>query len=425
MRQGGITTGDDGGAVVAGLLSGQALPALTNTGSSTMTVIAAGALKLDGSKLPALQLAAGASLTSSAVVTWLNGAISSAGLALNATADNEIRIPVNEISTATSSLSLNGVSIHSTTAITSTTELVNNINARSSTTKVEARLDFDGALILSNAQGYEGQTIALGSGSTVFPKLSGNIQAGINITATRGSGDTERSIALTLSATGSETDLAKLGFATTLQAPKALSEDLVVFTTGSLGNTAALSASYTKAAIDPLQLRTSTLEVTFTSDSVYQIRDTQDATVLAERTYVPGQPIAYQNLQVSLTGTPKSGDVFTIDDNSDGFGSNDNLLRLISIESAKVLGNDETLHDAYLGLLNQAGSTARQAQVTQEALQVVYEQANEARDQVAGVNLDEEAANLIRFQQSYQASARMLQTANQLFDAIWCLNGGP
>jgi flagellar hook-associated protein FlgK len=400
-------------------LNGKALPALTNTGATKMTVIAAGALKLDGSALPALELAAGASLTSSAVVNWLNGAISSAGLSLNATADNEIRIPVNEISTASSSLTLNGVSIHSATAIQSTTELVNNINAQSSTTRVEARLDFDGALILSNAQGYEGQTISLGTGSTVFSNLSGDIQAGINITATRSSGDTsERSIALTLSETGSATDLAKLGFATTFQAPKALSEDLVVFTTGSLGNTAALSASYTKAATDPLQLRTSTLEVTFTSDSVYQIRDTQDATVLAQRTYVPGQPIAYQNLQVALTGTPKSGDVFTIDNNRDGFGSNDNLLRLIEVESAKVLGNDETLHDAYLGLLNQAGSTARQAQVTQEALQVVYEQANEARDQVAGVNLDEEAANLIRFQQTYQASARLLQTANQLFDAI-------
>ena len=416
-----ITTGDDGSAVVTAeaLLSGKALPALTNTGATTMTVIAAGALELDGSALPALDLAAGASLTSSAVVNWLNSAISSSGLSLNATADNEIRIPVDEISTASSSLTLNGVSIHSATAIQNTTELVNNINARSSTTRVEARLDFDGALILSNAQGYEGQTISLGTGSTVFSNLSGDIQAGINITATRSSGDTsERSIALTLSETGSATDLAKLGFATTLQAPKALSEDLVVFTTGSLGNTAALSASYTRAATDPLQLRSSTLEVTFTSDSVYQIRDTQDSTVLAQRTYVPGQPIAYQNLQVALTGTPKSGDIFTIDNNKDGFGSNDNLLRLIEVESAKVLGNDDTLHDAYLGLLNQAGSTARQAQVTQEALQVVYEQANEARDQVAGVNLDEEAANLIRFQQSYQASARLLQTANQLFDAI-------
>ena len=414
-----ITTGDDGSAVVTAeaLLNGKALPALTKTGETT-TVIAAGALKLNGSALPALEWKNNASY-SDTVVNWLNGAISSAGLSLNVTADNEIRIPVNEISTASSSLTLMGESIHSATAIQSTTELVNNINAKSATTKVEARLDFDGALILSNAQGYEAQTIELGTGSTVFSNLSGDIQAGINITATRSSGDTsERSIALTLSETGSATDLAKLGFATTLQAPKALSEDLVVFTTGSLGNTAALSASYTKTATDPLQLRTSTLEVTFTSDSVYQIRDTQDATVLAQRTYVPGQPIAYQNLQVALTGTPKSGDVFTIDNNKDGFGSNDNLLRLIEVESAKVLGNDETLHDAYLGLLNQAGSTARQAQVTQEALQVVYEQANEARDQVAGVNLDEEAANLIRFQQSYQASARLLQTANQLFDAI-------
>ena len=220
-----ITTGDDGGAVVTAeaILNGKALPAITNTGATNMTVIAAGALKLDGSALPALDLAAGASLTSSDVVNWLNGAISSAGLALSATADNEIRIPVNEISTASSSLTLNGVSIHSSTAIQSTTELVNNINAQSSTTKVEARLDFDGALILSNAQGFEGQTISLGAGSTVFSNLSGDIQAGITISATRSSGDTsERSIALTLSETGSATDLAKLGFATTLQAPKAL-----------------------------------------------------------------------------------------------------------------------------------------------------------------------------------------------------------
>ena len=156
------------------------------------------------------------------------------------------------------------MSIHSSTAIQSTTELVNNINAQSSTTKVEARLDFDGALILSNAQGFEGQTISLGAGSTVFSNLSGDIQAGITISATRSSGDTsERSIALTLSETGSATDLAKLGFATTLQAPKAL-EKIYRFHNGSLGNTADLSARY-QGSTDPLQLRSSTLEVTFIS----------------------------------------------------------------------------------------------------------------------------------------------------------------
>ena len=416
-----IGTLEDGSLEVTAeaLLRGGALPSLTNSGTSTMTVIADGALKLDGIALPALELVPGASLTSSAVASWLNTTIASDGLALSASAQNEIRIPVNDISTTTGALTINNVSVHSATAIESTTALVNNINAQSSNTNVEARLDFDGALILTNTAGFEDQTISLGSSSAVFTGISGDIQAGIAITATRSAGDTsDRTVALTLSETGSASDLAKLGFATTLEVPNTLSEDLIVFTTGSLGNTAALSASYEKGETDPLQLRSSPLQINFTSDATYQITDTQTSTIVAERSYVAGQPIQYQNLQVTLDGIPRSGDTFSIDNNSDGFGSNENLLRLIDIEGAKVLGNNDTLHESYLGLLNQAGSTARQAQVTQEAMQVVYEQANEARDKVAGVNLDEEAANLIRFQQSYQASARLIQTANQLFDAI-------
>jgi flagellar hook-associated protein 1 FlgK len=412
---------DDGSSVVTAeaLLRGGALPSLTNSGSSKMTVVAAGALKLDGAALPKLEIAAGASLTTSAVASWLNAAISSSGLSLSAAAQNEIRIPVNEISTTTGSLAINGVSIHNATAIESTAALVNSINAKTSNTNVEAWLDFDGALILSNTAGNEHKTISLGSSSAVFTNLSGDIQAGIAITATRRAGDTsDRTVALTLSETGSASDLAKLGFATNLEVPGTLSEDLIVFTTGSLSNTAALSASYEKGKSDPLKLRSSPLQINFTSDSTYQITDTQTSTVLAERSYVAGQAIQYQNLQVTLDGAPRSGDTFSIDNNSDGFGSNENLLRLIDIEAAKVLGNNNTLHESYLGLLNQAGGTARQAQVTQEAMQVVYEQANEARDKVAGVNLDEEAANLIRFQQSYQASARLMQTANQLFDVI-------
>ena len=412
---------DDGSSVVTAeaLLRGGALPSLTNSGSSKMTVVAAGALKLDGAALPKLEIAAGASLTTSAVASWLNAAISSSGLSLSAAAQNEIRIPVNEISTTTGSLAINGVSIHNATAIESTAALVNSINAKTSNTNVEAWLDFDGALILSNTAGNEHKTISLGSSSAVFTNLSGDIQAGVAITATRRAGDTsDRTVALTLSETGSASDLAKLGFATNLEVPGTLSEDLIVFTTGSLSNTAALSASYEKGKSDPLKLRSSPLQINFTSDSTYQITDTQTSTVLAERSYVAGQAIQYQNLQVTLDGAPRSGDTFSIDNNSDGFGSNENLLRLIDIEAAKVLGNNNTLHESYLGLLNQAGGTARQAQVTQEAMQVVYEQANEARDKVAGVNLDEEAANLIRFQQSYQASARLMQTANQLFDVI-------
>jgi flagellar hook-associated protein 1 FlgK len=416
-----IDVADDGSSLITAeaILRGGALPSLTNSGATTMTVIAEGALELDGVALPALELGPGTSLTSSAVVNWLNTAIAAEGLALSASAENEIRIPTTQISSTSGALTIGGTVIHDATPIASTTELVNAINAQSAVTHVEAWLDFDGALVLANAQGHEGQTISLGSGSAVFTDISGDIQAGIAITATRTGGDTSaRTVALTLSETGSAGDLARLGLTTTLQVPDVLSEDLLIFTTGSVGSTAALSAAYQTGTPDALQLRSSPLEISFTSDSNYQIRDAQSGTILAQRSYVSGQPIVYQNLQVTLDSPPATGDLFTIDDNSDGVGSNENLLRLIDLEAAKLLGENDTLHESYLGLLNQAGTTARQAQVTQEALQVVFEQATETRDQIAGVNLDEEAANLIRFQQSYQASARLIQTANQLFDAI-------
>ena len=223
---------------------------------------------------------------------------------------------------------------------------------------------------------------------------------------------------MTLSGTGSTTDLAKLGLNTTVNIGAALKEDLIVFSTGTTGDTAKLTAGYAQQKVDPLQLRNSTLDIEFTSDSQYKITDTVTNTIVAERSYTAGQVIQYQNLQVTLNGTPKSGDKFQIDDNQKGFGSNENIVRLSNLESAKLLGNDETFQESYLNLINLAGTTTRQATVTKEALQVVYNQAFEARDQVAGVNLDEEAANLIRFQQAYQASARLVQTANELFDTI-------
>jgi flagellar hook-associated protein FlgK len=64
------------------------------------------------------------------------------------------------------------------------------------------------------------------------------------------------------------------------------------------------------------------------------------------------------------------------------------------------------------------GNKATLSRISKEALEVVYEQAVEAKDSVSGVSLDSEAADLIRFQQAYQASAQVLQTANKLFDTV-------
>jgi len=68
--------------------------------------------------------------------------------------------------------------------------------------------------------------------------------------------------------------------------------------------------------------------------------------------------------------------------------------------------------------VNQVGNVARQAAIAQQALEVVYEQAKETRDGISGVSLDEEASALVRFQQAYQANAKVMQTSMALFDTI-------
>jgi flagellar hook-associated protein FlgK len=77
-----------------------------------------------------------------------------------------------------------------------------------------------------------------------------------------------------------------------------------------------------------------------------------------------------------------------------------------------------TMTEAYIERVNQVGNVARQAAIAQQALEVVYEQAKETRDGISGVSLDEEASALVRFQQAYQANAKVMQTANTLFDAL-------
>ena len=77
-----------------------------------------------------------------------------------------------------------------------------------------------------------------------------------------------------------------------------------------------------------------------------------------------------------------------------------------------------TLSDNYIGQVNSVGNVSQQATITKQALTVVNDQAIAARDAVSGVNLDTEAASLIKYQQAYQAAAKAMQIAGQLFDTI-------
>jgi flagellar hook-associated protein FlgK len=111
------------------------------------------------------------------------------------------------------------------------------------------------------------------------------------------------------------------------------------------------------------------------------------------------------------------GDRFRVDGNRDGVGDNANIKVMAELEF-KRQADGYSISDAYRNQVSKAGNVARQSTIVSEALTVVNQQAVEARDAIAGVSLDEEAANLIRFQQAYQANAKVMQTANTLFDAL-------
>ena len=412
---------EQGAAIVKqeAVIQSSALPARTNSTGSTLNIVDQADLKLNGKALSALPLANGTSLTSAAVVSWLNTNISTHGLALVAKAENVIDISRQDIDLNASSLSINGSTINLPSSMNSLVDLANAINQSTSDTKVEAVIGVNNSLRLQNTVGNEAASITLNSPASVFKSLAGEVRAAIKIEATRTGGDSsQKEVALTLSSQGTSSDLAALGFSSSLYIDDTLSEDLIVFATGATSASATLAADYSAGEVDPLALRNRITHFEFISDTQYQIRDDATGTVLATRDYLSGQDLQYQSIRMQMEGEPKKGDTFSVDGNQSGLGSNENALRLTALESKKVFGASQNFHDGYLSILTTAGNTSRLAEVAEQALEIVHDQAVRAKDEKSGVNLDEEAANLIRYQQAYQASARLMQTANQLFDAL-------
>ena len=412
---------EQGAAIVKqeAVIQSSALPARTNSTGSTLNIVDQADLKLNGKALSALPLANGTSLTSAAVVSWLNTNISTHGLALVAKAENVIDISRQDIDLNASSLSINGSTINLPSSMNSLVDLANAINQSTSGTKVEAVIGVNNSLRLQNTVGNEAASITLNSPASVFKSLAGEVRAAIKIEATRTGGDSsQKEVALTLSSQGTSSDLAALGFSSSLYIDDTLSEDLIVFATGATSASATLAADYSAGEVDPLALRNRITHFEFISDTQYQIKDDATGTVLATRDYLSGQDLQYLSIRMQMEGEPKKGDTFSVDGNQSGLGSNENALRLTALESKKVFGASQNFHDGYLSILTTAGNTSRLAEVAEQALEIVHDQAVRAKDEKSGVNLDEEAANLIRYQQAYQASARLMQTANQLFDAL-------
>jgi flagellar hook-associated protein FlgK len=407
-------------------------------GSEGLTLIAAGAIKLNNSDLGPLTLAANEILTPQKVAVWLQKGMTDNKITdMKVEVFNQIRFNAAALDFR-KALSLNGIKIGTVNQDAKVANeykdlpsMVKAIQAAQDKTGVTARIADNGDLILENALGHEGETISLGpkdsngqSSNAFNLNLSGAngvIQGQVRLTRTLGDpakSDIRLSFGTSPNA-GSPFDLSMVGLRTAAYIEGKVPDDLQVFVTGE--GKASVAASFSGQPADPQQkLRSQNLVVSFDAPSHYTIKDGATGTILAERNYdtsVLNPVVNYQGLAIQFTRAPDVGDVFEVDGNHDGLGSNENMLVMADLSKKGVIGN-KSFSDSYIDQVNTVGNAAQQAKITQQALTVVNDQAKQSRDKVSGVNLDDEAADLIRFQQAYQAAAKSLQISGQLFDSI-------
>ena len=184
-----------------------------------------------------------------------------------------------------------------------------------------------------------------------------------------------------------------------------IKDDFAIFMTGSGSATGHVARDPPQSLRGSSYPKFDTFEVKFSTDSVYTITDSATDTVVATRTYIPGDAIEYQGIRIEFNDIPKHGDSFTIEPNAKGMGNNENMLQPINLGKEPIISG-QTFSAAYRDLVAGTGSRAHLAELSRDAMEVVRDQAQENREAAVGVNLDEEAADLIRFQQAYQAAAQ-------------------
>jgi len=400
------------------------LPALLEGGriQTGLTRIDGALFNINGVELGPLTAASG-TLQASDIATWIQAAGASG---ITATANNQVRVPASQLRLdlplSLKSGSAAGFTAITTvpTGITSPAALVAAINAQSLNTQIRAYMADNGELVLTNTTGNEGKDIVIDSAATpnALGMKAGSYGGSVSISRSLVEGvDTPIELGF---AKGTPADLGKLGFRTGAYIKGSPNEDLLVFVTGA--GESKIAATYSGKPVDPKEaLRSKPLQVKFETSTQFTITDESTGTVVAKRTFDPNvlEPaFSYQGVQISFSSPPKAGDVFTIDGNKDGTGNNENMLQMIDLESKPAMGGGKTFAASYIDNVNDLGNIARQATISQSALKVVHDQAVTARDQVSGVSLDQEAADLVRYQQAYQAAAKILQVASQLFDSV-------
>lgn len=153
--------------------------------------------------------------------------------------------------------------------------------------------------------------------------------------------------------------------------------------------------------------------IQFTSPTTYTINGG------AQQTYAAGDTITGNGWTLKLSGSPAANDTFSVKPAGTASGDNGNALALADVANKGVLDNGvTTVGKSYSQLIAQVGTAGAQANTALDAQQSILDQATAAQQSLSGVNMDEEAANLLRFQQAYSASAQVITTANAIFQSL-------
>ncbi len=184
------------------------------------------------------------------------------------------------------------------------------------------------------------------------------------------------------------------------------------------GTATVASLAVVSAAANPNQ----TASIAFTSAAgayAWELRDRTSNALLSSGTgtWQAGQPIALNGFELRLDGVPASGDTFNVAKTAYPGTSNGNALALVALRDEGFVGGD-SVTDAYASLMAGIGVKVQGAKSAADISAAVASQAESQRSSAAGVNLDEEAARLLQYQQSYQAAAKVLQVAQSVFDTL-------
>ncbi len=155
------------------------------------------------------------------------------------------------------------------------------------------------------------------------------------------------------------------------------------------------------------------VDITFTNSTSYQVNG---AGAFA---YTSGSPITINGWEVAIEGDVQAGDSFSISANSSGFSDNRNALALSDIDASNLFNfGIVSLNAKTDAMIGDFANGTRRAELSRGAKLAIYEKVTAEKESISGVNLDEEAANLLRYQQAYQAAAQGISVANSMFQTL-------